>query len=143
MTKDILVDNTAAKNFANPLDSQYKALIAWLFETGTLVVTQRLLSDYYSTSAAATSNTSIPALVNRLLSDGRLKQFTRRQLRAFRFPRSVALRSNWNDHDNVKAVMLSERKLALSHDANFRYDVNHFPGCKAMARGRPQDLPYR
>jgi hypothetical protein len=28
--KDIFIDNSIAKNFANPLDPEYKKLVAWL-----------------------------------------------------------------------------------------------------------------
>lgn len=142
--KDILVDNTVAKNFCNPLDSNYKTFIAWLLEHGYLVVTQRLLSEYLSASAASASSTSMPALINHLLRNGRLRKFNKSTLGAFRFTSRVrrSLRSNRSDHDSIKAVMLSYRKFALSHDKNFRYDINHFPGYAARAERRPQDLPY-
>jgi len=142
--KDILVDNTVAKNFCNPLDSHYKAFIEWLFNEGTLVVTQRLLSEYFASCGAATSSTSIPVIVNRLLLQGRLRKFVKDELVSFRFPKRTEkrLRCNRNDRDNLKAVLLSARKYAVSHDDNFRYDVNNFPGIPARAERRPQDLPY-
>ena len=30
MLKDLFIDNNVAKNFANPLDPEYKKLIQWL-----------------------------------------------------------------------------------------------------------------
>lgn len=142
--KDILVDNTVAKNFCNPLDPDYKTFIRWVLEEGVLVVTQRLLIEYKATAGSSPANTSMPSLVDYLTRKGRLMHFGRAQLTAFRFPSRVTkrLRSNWKDHDNVKAVMLSVRKYALSHDAAFRYDVNNYPGFNARAEIRPQDLPY-
>jgi hypothetical protein len=142
--KDLLVDNTVAKNFSNPLDVHYKSLIQWLFDTGVLVVTQHLLVEYLRTARGAKSNTSMPALVDHLLREGRLKKFEKNELAGFTFRKRVqrSLRSNSEDHDSIKAVMLSVRKLALSHDANLRYDVNNFPGYNARAERRPQDLPY-
>jgi len=143
--KDILVDNTVAKNFCNPLDPHYKTFIQWIFEDGVLVVTQSLLSEYASTSAASPSDTNIAVLVNRLTQDGRLKHFTKEELTAFRFSSRISkkLRSNRRDHDNIKAVMLSARKYTVSHDKNFRQDVNSYPGYSARAEKRPQDIPYR
>jgi hypothetical protein len=142
--KDLLVDNTVAKNFANPLDPHYKALVHWLFDTGFLVVTQRLLIEYSRTAAAASSNTAMPALVDHLLRNGRLSMFGKKTLSKFSFSTRIrrSLRSNQEDHDTIKAVMLSVRKLALSHDVNLRHDINHFPGYNARAAKRPQDLPY-
>jgi hypothetical protein len=142
--KDLLVDNTVAKNFSNPLDVHYKELIQWLFKTGVLVVTQRLLVEYLRTASGARSNTSMPALFDHLLREGRLKKFDKKTLGDFAFTKRIqrALRSNKEDHDNIKAVMLSVRKFALSHDVNLCHDINNFPGHNARAERRPEDLPY-
>lgn len=142
--KDILVDNTVAKNFCNPLDKEYKQFIKWIDEEGFLVVTQSLLTEYIATSGTSGASTSMPALVDRLTRDGRLCHFPKAALSGFRFPKRVsrALCSNKKDHANIKAVMLSVRKFALSHDANFRRDVNGYPGHNARAERRPQDIPY-
>jgi len=142
--KDLLVDNTVAKNFCNPLDPEYKLLVKWLFEEGVLVVTQRLLVEYIATAGTSGSNTSMPAVIDYLTRVGRLARFGKRELADFRIPPRVArrLRSNPEDHDSVKAVMLSVRKFALSHDDAFRHDVNNFPGFAAVAAIRPCDIPY-
>jgi hypothetical protein len=142
--KDILVDNTVAKNFCNPLDPEYKTFIKWIHDEGFLVVTQSLLVEYIATSGAAGANTSMPVLVDRLTREGRLRHFRKPQLAGFRFPRSFRrkLRSNKRDHDNIKAVILSTRKFALSHDKAFRHDVNNYPGYRGRAEIRPQDIPY-
>ena len=142
--KDILVDNTVAKNFSYPLDPHYKEFIGWLYKTGVLVVTQHLIIEYHRTCAASDSSTSMPALIDHLQREGRLKKFSKTTLGNFRFKTKVqrALRSNREDHDSIKAVMLSVRKFALSHDKNLRHDINAFPGYSARAERRPQDLPY-
>ena len=144
MMKDILVDNTVAKNFCNPLDQNYKEFIRWLFHTGVLVVTQRLLVEYHATSATSASNTSMPAIIAQLMLRGRLTKIGKADLSAFRFPKHVekSLRSNRMDHDSLKAVLLSVRRYALSHDDGFCHDVNSYPGYGARAERRPQDLPY-
>lgn len=141
---DILVDHTVAKNFCNPVDPHYKTFIKWLQERGVLVVTQSLIGEYSASSAASPSTSSMPAIINLLTQKGRLRKFSKEQLDNFRFTNAVRrrLRSNRKDHVNIKAVMLSTRKFALSHDADFRYDVNNFPRHAARAEIRPQDIPY-
>jgi hypothetical protein len=141
---DILVDNTVARNFCNPLDPHYKAFVQWLILRGVLVVTRSLVKEYIATAGSSPANTSMPSIIDLLTRAGRLALFTNHQLAAFRFPPWIArrLRSNPKDHGNIKAVMLSQRKFALSHDNAFRYDVNNYPGYSARAERRPQDLPY-
>lgn len=142
--KDLLVDNTVAKNFCNSLDPHYKAFIQWLLLHGVSVITQRLIVEYVASCGGSPSNTSIPTIIDHLQRAGRLTHFNSRQLNALRFPRRVArlLRSNRNDHGSIKAVMLSHRKYALSRDERFCYDVNYYPGCRARAETRSEDLPY-
>ncbi len=142
--KDILVDNTVAKNFCNRLDPHYRAFIQWLIREGVLVVTQRLLAEYVATAGNSPANTSMPVLIDQLTRQGRLNHIGKVELTAFRISSHVrrVLRSNRKDHDNIKAVMLSHRKFALSHDAAFCHDVNNFPGFTARAERKPQDLPY-
>jgi hypothetical protein len=145
MSKDLLVDNCIAKNFCNPLDDHYKTFIRWLFEEGELVVTQSLLRDYYASTAASPSPTNIVIIVAKLTADGRLCRFTKQDLDYFQIPKRITrcLRSNRKDWDNIKAVMLSTRKFAISLDNGFVFDVNNYPGYSARAERRPQDLPYR
>jgi hypothetical protein len=144
VSNDVLVDNSVAKNFCNPLDPHYKTFISWLFREGVLVVTQRLIAEYHSTMAASPSETSIVAVMNRLLIVGRLMRCRKNQLNGFRFPARVArrLRSNKREHDTIRAVMLSDRKFALTLDGGLQYDINSYPGFAARAEKRPQDLPY-
>ena len=145
MSKDLLVNNSIAKNFCNPLDPHYKAFIHWLFAEGELVVTQSLLTEYHASTAGSPSPTNIVVIVAKLTADGRLRRFTKQDLNLFQIPNYVTscLRSNRKDWDNIKAVMLSTRKFALSLDNDFVFDVNNYPGYSARAERRPQDLPYR
>lgn len=142
--KDILVDNNVGKNFCNPLDPEYKNFIEWLFREGALVVTVKLMQEYIASSGASSSPTNMPAIIDKLLREGRLNLIANKVLKAFRISRRterflIANRSDWN---YLKAVMISLRKYALSLDDNFRYDVNNFPGYTARAEARPQDIPY-
>lgn len=145
MPKDIFVDTTVAKTFCNPVDQHYKDFIKWLLREGCLVVTNKILGEYVGASGASPSETNIVVIIAQLTRDGRLLKFTKQQLDEFRFTTRTErrLRCNRKDHPHVKAVLLSERKLAVSLDDNFRYDVNNFPGYRAVARRRPEELDYR
>ena len=145
MTKDILVDNCIAKNFCNPASQEYKDFIKWLRDEGTLVVTNRLIADYNRATAQSGSPSNICYLVALLQSKGRLLAYSKTQLATLEFPKRVTkrLRSNKDDWDQVKAVVLSPRKYAITLDANFAKDVNSFPGVTARAELRPSKIPYR
>lgn len=145
MPKDVFVDNNVAKNFCNPVDPHYKDFIKWILEEGHLVVTNKIIAEYVSSTGGAQSSTNIGVIIARLMRDGRLIKFSKGQLDNFGFSKRIerALRSNPKDHPHIKAVLLSNRKLALSLDENFRYDLNNFPGHRAIARARPEEMPYK
>src|SRR5262245_33986959 len=125
LRKDLLVDNTVAKSFCAPPDNEHRTFVSWLFNEGVLVVTQRLLLEYVATAGNSRSGTSMPAIIDNLTRDGRLKKFTKQELESFRFPTRIKnrLRSNREDHDNIKAVLMSVRKFALTHDVAFTCDL--------------------
>jgi hypothetical protein len=145
MPNDVFVDNNVAKNFCNPADPHYKDFIKWLFEEGHLAVSNKILGEYVSSVGGSQSATNIVASISRLTRDGRLIKFSQEQLTQLVFSKRIIrkLRSNRKDHAHIRVVLLSCRKLALSLDANFRYDVNSFPGHQAVARARPEELSYR
>lgn len=144
MSKDILVDNSVSKYFCNPIDAHYKDFIKWLFDEGHLVVTQKLITEYHSTTSGSSSATNLVVIVSKLTAEGRLRKFSKLELNAFRMPNPVKkkLRSNAEDWDSIKAVMLSDRKFALSLDNNLVYDINNYSGFTARASMQPQGLPY-
>ena len=156
MTQDIFIDNNIAKNFSNPMDPEYIKLIQWLLKNNPnnarinayLVVSNKLLGEYYRTAASAASDTSIPVIIDRLTREGRLVMVQNNQIKAFQqqhFNKKVKknLRSNSADHDHIPVVLLSERKYALSLDDNFIYDLKHFPGFTVLVEKRPENLPYQ
>ena len=56
MINDIFIDDNIAKNFANPIDPEYRNLITWLLsyyanpnQDAHLVVSQKLLEEYCGT----------------------------------------------------------------------------------------------
>lgn len=158
--QDIFIDSNVASKFANPADPEYKALIAWLREShpigegqpddrAYLVASQKLLSEYSRSCRGVGSNTSIPSIVDKLTREGRLVKIKKKQIDDFKgahFTKSIKknLRSNSEDWDHIPVVLLSERKYALTYDANFTYDLEHFPGYKykVLVRKRPEEIPY-
>ena len=110
-----------------------------------MVVCQSLVREYVTAVRGAKSQTTLPAIVNRLQREGRLRRFTKDELRAFRIKPSVQrrLRSNRADHDFIKIVLRSDRKLGLSKDQNLARDINTFPGHRAHVARTPSEIDYR
>ncbi len=153
--KDIFIDNNVAKNFANPLDPEYKKLVLWLktydefnkLSSAYLAISTKILVEYHRTCGTSMSDNSIVAIIDLCTRQGRLNRITNEQIKNFRATHFTKkncrkLKSNWQDHDHIPVVMLSKRKCAISIDDGFVYDVNNFPGFKAIAVKRPQDLGY-
>lgn len=88
---------------------------------------------------------TLPVIVDQLTRTGRLKWYSKKDLKLFPIKERVVKRllSNQGDHDYIKIVMMSDRKLALTGDNNLRRDINNFPGYQARAYGHPADVNYR
>jgi hypothetical protein len=144
MPADIFVDNNIAMNFCNPVEDEYKRFIQWLVTRGYLVVSQKLLSEYVSSTGASPATTNICAIVDRLTRDGRLIKIKNSELRSFKFSKSIerSLRSNKKDWNHLKTILLSHRKYAITMDNDFTFDVNHFPKHNARAAHCPSLVPY-
>jgi hypothetical protein len=125
MMKDIFIDNNIASKFSNPLDKEYIKLTKWLlkFEASDagnnhnyahLVVSKKLLVEYLWSAQNAISDTSIPVIVNKLLSEGRLIMIANVQFKLFKathFSKHVknGLRCNDEGWHHIPVVLLSER----------------------------------
>jgi hypothetical protein len=155
LLKDIFIDNDCAKNFANPLDPEYKRLIIWLIaynplrlgDNAYLVINQRILNEYNRTSGLATSSTNIIVVIEKLKREGRLEKISNHDIRDFKrqhFTKGVSRRFTCNhaDQDNIAAVLISDRKMALSRDKNFLASLQSVPGFITHVARRPQDLQY-
>lgn len=153
--KDIFIDNNITKNFANPLDPAYKTLITWLIrfneqdkrQNAYLVVSNKLLAEYFRTSGHAHSSTNITVIINKLQREGRLIKISNQQIKEFKrkyFTKKVSkkLTCNQEDQEHIPVVLLSDRKYVLSLDKKFCDDLINFPGFIVTAKRRPQDLPY-
>jgi len=155
MRKDIFIDNNITKNFANPLDPEYKKLIQWLMayssekkeKNAYLMVSNKLIAEYQRTAGLSASATNITIIIAKMTREGRLVKITNEQIKEFKreyFTKKVErnLTCNKEDRDHIPVVLLSERKYALSFDENFVNDLLNFPGFVVVAAKRPQDIPY-
>lgn len=155
MTKDIFIDNNIAKNFANPIDSNYKELISWLnkFDKNSqlnahLVVSNALLKEYLDSSRNCSKSSSIPALISKLTMEGRLKKFKNNEIKDFQnqhFTKTISrsLLSNNKDHPHIAIVLMSARKYALTLDHDFFRDLQSFPRFNVTVAKRPEDIDYK
>lgn len=159
MKRDIFIDNNIASRFSRPADPEYKKLIKWLMnnrdieeddedDRAYLVVSKKLLAEYYRSCRDASGTTSIPMIVAKLTKEGRLVYITNQMIKDFKnthFTNAVVrnLKSNNEDREHIPVVLLSERKFALTYDTNFTHDLEHFPGFTVTVKSRPEDIDYR
>jgi hypothetical protein len=155
MIKDIFIDNNITKNFINPMDEEYKKLIQWLNtdnrnnhqENAHLVISKKLLGEYFATASHSESPNNIAAIIDRMTREGRIVSISPNQIKTFKrkyYSKRILrlLKCNAKDRDHIPAVLLSYRKMALSLDINFLNDLFIFSGFSVIAGRRPQDIPY-
>lgn len=175
MEKDIFIDTNVAKNFSNPMDFEYIKLIVWLMQLPdhkvdiffnkklsdkqkkelqslivknkpNLVYSKKIHSEYNRASSESISQTAIPIIINKLITENRLNSFTNSEIKQFNNDYSKQYRKltcNKSDKLHVPIIMMSNRKKALIIDNNFRNDVNNFPGFKAKAESKPRENFYK
>jgi hypothetical protein len=161
--KDIFIDNNVAKNFATPLDPNYKDLIKWIndFDADVvkknpkkilnyahLVVSQKLLVEYLKSSKNCSKPNAIPSIISRLTIQGRLLKKTKTEIEDFKnkhFSKKIekGLLSNQEDHCHIVSVLISKRKLCLTYDDNLTTDLKVFPGHTVIVEKRPEKLNYK
>ena len=142
--KDIFVDNNIAQNFARAKDPHYKKFCVWLYNIGSLVVSNKLINEYKSSNRNCCSQLGIASIIDAQTRDGRLNKIENNQLRQFRFQQNIerSFRSNRKDHEFIKLVLLSFRKLGLTIDQNLAYDIKHYPRYSCKISSRPERIPY-
>jgi hypothetical protein len=156
MKKDIFIDNNIAKDFATPIDKEYKELIDWLIRNDPfnkqnnayLVVSNLLIKEYYSSAQNAYSKTCMPVIIDILLKDGRLSKFTNKEIQGFNrkyLKKAVIskLQCNKNDRDHISIICMSDRRMALSLDAKFMKDLANFPKFNITVGCKPSDIDYK
>jgi predicted nucleic acid-binding protein len=152
MLKDIFIDNNIAKNFGNPQDPEYKKLQKWLMDNETepksyLVVSNKLLAEYYRSVGQSYYQNSIPSIIDKLTREGRLIKISNEQIKEFKrqyFTNKVKknFTCNKEDQEHIPVVLLSDRKYVLTLDQKFTDDLLNFPGFRVIVCAKPQDLPY-
>lgn len=153
--KDIFIDNDIATNFLNPPTDSFKDLINWIKDfksdditaNAYLVVSIKLLKEYLSSNRACFHENSIVQLVNKLTREGRLNNFSNKQIADFKkehFTKSVhrKLTCNAKDRDHIPIILMSSRKMALSNDGNFSKDLANFPGFTVTVSNDPAAINY-
>lgn len=144
MKKDIFIDNCAAVEFCNPPSQEYKDLISWLMKEGVLVVSNKLLQEYNRTMGSCAIYTNICVIISMLTTSGRLVKIPNSDLKKIDFSKKKKLRSNIEDHDHIKLVLLTERKIALTKDVNLTFDLtSNFPEYSVQVSSSPSDLTYK
>ena len=153
--KDLFIDNNIAKNFANPVDSNYIELINWLthYEKGSpdnafLVVSNKLLKEYLDSLRNCSKPNSMPVIIAKLTREGRLNKFDNNLINVFQkehFTKTIKkkLLSNEKDHPHLAIVLMSVRKYALTIDHNFYRDLANFTGFNVVVKKKPENLNYR
>ena len=158
MRKDIFIDNNIANKFSNPQDKEYIKLTEWLLKFDSkdtenknnyahLVVSKKLLVEYFRSNQNAFGSTSIPTIVAELQKQGRLIIKSNAEIKEFKdkfFTKTVEnkLKCNKEDREHIPVVLLSDRKYAITSDKNFSYDLKNFKGHKVTVEKRPQDINY-
>ncbi len=156
MKKDIFIDNNVASRYlSNPTLDEYKKLIEWLMthqkkeETDAyLVISPFLLKEYIESNRNANSKTNIVNIIAELNKQNRLIRFDKKQIEAFQqqhFTKKVIkkLQSNPKDRNHIPAVLMSDRKMALSEDIKFLHDLQQVPDFEAVTSDKPEDLNYQ
>jgi poly-D-alanine transfer protein DltD len=155
MKKDIFIDNNIASRYlSNPTLDEYKKLIEWLMmhqkneETDAyLVISPFLLKEYIESNRNANSKTNIVQIIDLFTKQNRLIRFDKKQIEAFQtkhFTKKVIkkMQSNAKDRNHIPAVLMSDRKMALSEDANFLEDLQQFTEFNPVVARNPDDLDY-
>ena len=161
--KDIFIDNNIAKNFANPADPEYKKLIKWLLkfdknidfeQNAQLVLSQKIINEYFESSGGAKSVSNIVVIVNILTKQGRINEFTSKEIKDFqkkyytaqiikRFKNFRLDNQNNKDRNHLPIILMSDRKKALIIDDKFYKTVNDFPKFNAQAEKKPREEFYK
>lgn len=158
LKKDIFIDNNIAKNFANPVDNEYKKLIAWLLsfdkskpenENAHLVLSRKILNEYIESSSGAKSNSNITVIVNILIKQGRINEFSNMKIREFQnkyftkvIEKEYKLHDSNRDRNHIPVVLMSDRKKALTIDKEFTYTLLNFPKFNAQVESKPKEEFY-
>lgn len=154
MRKDIFIDNNIAKNLTNPLSEEYKDLKDWLMHfdqndssnCAVLVLSPKILNEYKSTSDYSYKE-NISVIINLMNNQNRINKFSNLDIKKFQnkhFKKKQKFRCNKKDQNHIPIVLMSDRKMALTADNNFKYDLINFPGFKnVIVEKKPSLINYK
>lgn len=149
------------------MDKEYIKLIKWLKtydktavedgkknkeEFAHLVVSQKLLVEYIGSanhpSSKNDSSNFIHIFISLLTIQGRLVKIEKKEIGNFKqkiYTKTIErkFQSNKKDQNHIPIVLMSNRKMALTLDKNFKTDLENFPGFKVQVEERPQNLNYQ
>lgn len=137
---DIFIDNDSSKGLINPLQQEYKDLYIWLINEGVLTVSNHTLTEY------GRGNQNLSAIIELLMRKGRLNKVSNLDLKRLAIPKKRNVYCNGEDILNLKTVLLSYRKMALSQDNGLIRTINQWPKynrVKPLASKNIVDLPYK
>jgi hypothetical protein len=152
--KDIFIDNNIAKDFATPINPNYKELIKWLINCNNndndayLVLSKKLMNEYVASSQRCIKSTAITTIISQLTREGRINSFSNKDIKDFisSFYKAKVVKkllSNQKDRLHIPIVLLSERQIALTIDANFSTDLINFPKSNVTVSDCPSKINYK
>jgi hypothetical protein len=115
--------------------------------TAYLVVSKKLLVEYFGSTSHSPSLTNITIIIDKLQREGRLCTISNEQIKEFKrqyFTNKIRKKFTCNkeDQEHIPVVLLSDRKYVLTLDQKFTCDLLNFSGFKVIVCDKPQDLPY-
>lgn len=163
--KDIFIDADAATKLPNPKNAEYIELACWLYKfdpankenCAHLVVSQKLVIDYFRGCGNSAKKNSIAAIYNQLDIEKRVIKKSASEIKKFKescFDQNLwdklrCKRKGSNDPDHIVTVCLSNRQIALTEDNDLLHDLLNlnFRKCrfelKIKAAKKPSELPYK
>lgn len=80
--------------------------------------------------------------------EGRRNSFSNKEIKAFQrkhFSKKIEKKflSNKKDQNHIPIVLVSDRKMALTLDKNFKTDLENFPRFTVEIEMRPEELNYK
>jgi hypothetical protein len=133
--RDIVVDSCVMRLFDAPGDPNFRALFAWLRQTGTLCISNKLLSEYQRQG-----NPLVAGLLNYLGTQDRIRHFDNARIKQFRLDSQYNYLCNHADIVHARLTFISRRKKLVSFDEKLRRSVEKFrkvDGIKPSATDKP------
>lgn len=154
--KDIFIDaNIVNRHFPDPPNKAYTDLILWLKKNDKitpdnnayLVVSKKLLNEYTGGCQGSYKKAStIASILDILQREGRLNMKSNEEIKAFQkkhFVKKLKFKCNYKDRFHIPIILLSIRKMVLSEDINFIFDLINFPKFNVTAAIVPEKLSYK